>query len=82
MDRKYKIEINQYQQNFNLISNCNNITFINTGAVTVQVNQFTLVAGASLSIGGNENEIDATVYNVSFSGATNGNLTVIRKIFN
>ena len=39
MDRQYKIEINQYQQNFNLISNCNNITFINTGAITVQINQ-------------------------------------------
>lgn len=82
MDRQYKIEINQYQQNFNIISNCNNITFINSGAIAVQINQFTLVAGASLSIGGNANEIDTTVYNISFSGATNGNVVVIRKIFN
>ena len=81
MDRKYKIELAQYQQNYNLISNCNNITFINTGAISVQINQFILVAGASLSIGGNANEIDTTVYNISFSGATNGNLIVIRKIF-
>ena len=81
MDRKFKIEINQYQQNFNLISNCNNITFINVGTIDVQINQFILVAGASLQIGGNENEIDTTVYNASFSGATNGNLIVIRKIF-
>lgn len=81
MDRQYKIELNQYQQNYNIVSNCNNITFINTGAIAVQINQFTLVAGASLSIGGNANEIDTTIYTVSFSGATNGNLTVIRKIF-
>ena len=81
MDRKYKIEISQYQQNYNIISNCNNITFINTGAISVKINQFTLVAGASLSIGGNANEIDTTIYTVSFSGATNGNLIIIRKIF-
>jgi hypothetical protein len=81
MDRKYRIEIQQYQQNYNVISQCNNITFINNGAINVQINQFTLVPNASLSIGGNENEIDITVYNVSFQGATNGNLIVIKKIF-
>jgi hypothetical protein len=81
MDRKYRIEIQQYQQNYNVIAQCNNITFINNGAINVQINQFTLVPNASLSIGGNENEIDITVYNVSFQGATNGNLIVIKKIF-
>jgi hypothetical protein len=81
MDRKYRIEIQQYQQNYNVISQCNNITFINNGTINVQINQFTLVPNASLSIGGNENEIDTTIYNVSFQGATNGNLIVIKKIF-
>jgi len=81
MDRKYRIEIQQYQQNYNVISQCNNITFINNGTINVQINQFTLVPNASLSIGGNENEIDSTIYNVSFQGATNGNLIVIKKIF-
>ena len=56
----YNIEIGQYQQNTNIISNSNNITFVNTGAISVQINTFTLLAGASLSIGGNENEIDRT----------------------
>ena len=77
----YNIEIGEYQQNTNIISNTNNITFINTGAISVQINTFTLVAGASLSIGGNENEVDKTIYNINFQGATNGNLVVIRKIY-
>jgi len=81
MDRKYRIEIQQYQQNYNVVSQCNNITFINTGSINVQINQFTLVPNASLAIGGNENEIDTTIYNVSFQGATNGNLIIIKKIF-
>ena len=79
--QSYNIEIGQYQQNTNIISNCNNITFINTGTISVQVNTFTIVAGASLSIGGNENEIDRTIYNINFQGATNGNVVVIRKIY-
>jgi hypothetical protein len=48
---------------------------------TIQINNFNLVAGASLSIGGNENEIDTTVYQLNFQGATNGNVAVIKKIF-
>ena len=81
MDRQYRIEISQYQQNYNVISQSNNITFINTGSINVQINQFILVPNASLSIGGNADEIDTTIYNVSFQGATNGNLIVIKKIF-
>jgi hypothetical protein len=81
MDRKFRIELYQYQQNFSIGSNCNNITFINNGASTIQINSFNLVAGASLSIGGNENEIDTTVYQLNFNGNTNGNVAVIKKIF-
>jgi hypothetical protein len=81
MDRKFRIELYQYQQNTSIGSNCNNITFINNGVATIQINNFNLVAGASLSIGGNENEIDTTVYQLNFQGATNGNVAVIKKIF-
>jgi hypothetical protein len=81
MDRKFRIELYQYQQNTSIASNCNNITFINNGLTTIQINNFNLVAGASLSIGGNENEIDSTVYQLNFQGATNGNVAVIKKIF-
>ena len=81
MDRKFRIELYQYQQNYSIASNCNNITFINNGASTIQINAFNLIAGSSLSIGGNENEIDTTVYQLNFQGATNGNVAVIKKIF-
>ena len=81
MDRKFRVELYQYQQNYSIASNCNNITFINNGASTIQINAFNLIAGSSLSIGGNENEIDTTVYQLNFQGATNGNVAVIKKIF-
>lgn len=81
MDRKFRIELYQYQQNYSVASNCNNITFINNGASTIQINNFNLVAGATLQIGGNESEIDTTVYQLNFQGATNGNVSVIKKIF-
>jgi hypothetical protein len=81
MDRKFRIELYQYQQNTSLQSNCNNITFINNGATTIQINNFNIVAGGQLQIGGNENEIDTTTYQINFQGATNGNVAVIKKIF-
>jgi hypothetical protein len=81
MDRKFRIELYQYQQTTSLQSNCNNITFINNGATTIQINNFNVVAGASLQIGGNENEIDTTIYQLNFQGATNGNVAVIKKIY-
>jgi hypothetical protein len=40
-----------------------------------------LIAGSSLAIGGNENELDTTVYQLNFNGNTNGNVAVIKKIF-
>lgn len=79
--QSFKIEIGQYQQNTNIISDSNNITFINTGAINVEISTFTLIPNASLSIGGNENEIDRTIYNINFQGATDGNVVVIRKIY-
>ena len=79
--QKYIIDIGQYQQNINIISDCNNITFINTGTINVQIGTFTLVPNASLAIGGNAGEIDKTIYTINFQGATNGNVVVIRKIF-
>jgi hypothetical protein len=81
MDRKFRIELYQFQQNTSLASNCNNITFINNGAATIQINNFNLIAGSSLAIGGNENELDTTVYQLNFNGNTNGNVAVIKKIF-
>jgi phage gp45-like len=77
----YRTEFTQYTQNTSIIGNCNAITFINTGTINVQVNQFLLEPDAQLTIGGNENEVDVSTYFLNFQGATNGVISVIKKIF-
>jgi hypothetical protein len=77
----YRTEFTQYTQNTSITANCNSITFINTGTINVQVNQFVLTPDAQLTIGGNEKEIDVTNYQINFQGATNGVISVIKKIF-
>lgn len=77
----YKTEFTQYTTNNQIQSNCNSITFINTGTINVQVNQFELSPSAQLTIGGNVGEIDRTIYNINFVGATNGVLSIIKKIY-
>lgn len=78
--KKYYLDFQQYATNQNLYSNCNAITFINIGASSVFINKLELATGASLSIQGNENEIDTTTYEMYFSTG-NGNLSVIRKFY-
>lgn len=75
----YSTEFLQYTTDDKIISNCNSIAFINAGAATVTIDKFDLLPGASLSIDGNENEKNITTYRITFNGATNGVLTVIRK---
>jgi hypothetical protein len=71
----------QYQESITFIPGSNAITFINNGATTVTVNNIPLAVGASLSIEGNENEIDTTQYNLNFGTSTTGNVLVIQKMF-
>jgi hypothetical protein len=78
--KQYIIDVIQYSTNNNLTSNCNAITFVNTGVTDCYISKFLLVPGASLSISGNENEIDVTVYIISFTGGT-GILSVVRKFY-
>lgn len=61
-------------------SDCNAITFINQGTADVLINNFTLQAGATLEIAGNEDEIDVTKYRISW-GAASGPVYVLRKLF-
>jgi len=77
----YRNEFTQYSQNTMIKGNCNSITFINTGTIDVQVNQFTLSPAAQITLGGNEGEIDLTDYNINFQGVTNGLISVIKKIY-
>lgn len=75
--RNYKIEIQDYAVNQKLKPLCNAITFINGGTNTLTVNKLPLLPNQSLSIEGNENEIDTTDYNIVFPDATAGNLVYV-----
>lgn len=80
MDRKYKVEFTQYnEQNIQVISNCNAITFINNSPTYEIIinNVLNIPAGGSIAIEGNENEIDTTVYNV----VVKESCIVLRKLF-
>jgi Na+-transporting NADH:ubiquinone oxidoreductase subunit NqrF len=79
MDRKYKIEFTQYNnQNIEVISNCNAITFINNGTLAIVINNILEIpAGGSVAIEGNANEIDTTTYNV----IVRDTCIVLRKLF-
>ena len=77
---QYRIELAQYTENQRVTSSCNAITFINNGVTTILVNNFPVVAGASLDISGNAGEIDVTEYQLNFLGVI-GNMWVIKKMF-
>ena len=80
MPIRYKNEFFQYLQTVRIPSNCNAITFMNNGLVDAKINTMPLLAGQSLSINGNENEMDATEYNIDFGTSTTGSIWVIKKI--
>ena len=80
MDRKYKVEFTQYsEQNIQINSNCNAITFINNGTTLPIIinNILEIPIGGSIAIEGNENEIDTTVYNL----VAKESCIVLRKLF-
>jgi len=78
--KKYVIDITVLNQNNTVASDCNAITFVNTGVGTVKINDFVLAVNTSLVIEGNENEIDITSYQVMFPSNA-GNLTIFRKYY-
>jgi hypothetical protein len=79
--QQFRNEFTQYQQNIIIKGNCNSITFVNTGSIDVQINQFVLTPSAQLTLGGNIGEIDVTDYVINFQGVTNGLVSVIKKIY-
>jgi hypothetical protein len=79
-DRKYKIEFTQYSnQNIEINSNCNAITFINTSpTLPIFINNILEIpVGGSIAIEGNENEIDTTTYNLQVKETC----IVLKKLF-
>jgi len=80
MDRNYKVEFMQYSnQNIQIISNCNAITFINNGTTYPIIinNILEIPVGGSIAIEGNADEIDTTTYNLT----VHESCIVLRKIF-
>lgn len=79
--QKFIEEYQTYNTPSEIRSECNAITFINTGSSNVQINGINLTPGQQLISEGNEGEYNATRYRLSFSGVGNEICTVIRKIY-
>jgi hypothetical protein len=62
-------------------SECNALTVINIGTTTAILDGLEIVPGAQYVSPGNENEINMTRYRLSFAGAGNDIVLVIRKIY-
>jgi hypothetical protein len=80
---KYYIEVKQYTTTANISSDCSSITFINYGSNDVDISGVSLTQGQQLTIEGNVNEIDTTIYQAQFSTSisVNNSITVIRKLY-
>lgn len=80
---RYYVEVKQYSTTANIPSDANTITFINYGSNDVNISGIVLNQGQQLTIEGNVNEIDTTIYQANFSTSIspNNSLTVIRKLY-
>jgi hypothetical protein len=79
--QKFIEEYQTYNTPSEIRSECNAITFINTGTSNVQINGINLTPGQQLISEGNEGEYNVTRYRLSFSGVGNEICTVIRKVY-
>jgi archaellum component FlaF (FlaF/FlaG flagellin family) len=81
--QKYKIDTLNYNYNYQVKSDCNDITFYNSGGVNLTINSsLVLTPGASISFSGNEQEIDTTIYSWNFpAGVGVKSITIFRKIY-
>lgn len=79
--QNFQEETQTYNAPSEIRSECNAITFVNTGGANVQINGINLTPGAQLVSQGNEGEMNVTRYRLSFSGVGNEICTVIRKIY-
>lgn len=82
MANSYLIEVKIFVANSNIESNCNEITFLNTGTNVANVNGVALQPNQSMIFRGHKCEVDMTNYYVNFTGAGANQLTVIRKLDN
>lgn len=63
----------------NIEGDCNEITFVNKTDGTVLLNNFELLTGDTLILGGNSFEVVKTKFQITNVSATTGSLNVIRK---
>lgn len=82
--RLYKNEVRIYnnspQQGNLIVSDCNRITFINSGQSPVKILGMLLTPNQSFTFPGNEDELDTTVYDFTFTNLTlTQEFTVVRK---
>lgn len=81
--QRYKIDVLQYNASNQVFSNCADITFYNTGTNDATINNgLVLSPGQSIVFSANNDELDTTIYNISFqnNGKLNS-LIVFRKIY-
>lgn len=79
---KYSIEVASYNKTQQVSSNCNAITFINPvgSGSDFTVNDIPVTEGSELEISGWQNEIDTTLYVVSWGTGT-GICIVVKKVY-
>lgn len=81
--QRYYVETKVFYTTANIGSDCNDITFINSGTTNLVIAEVPLLPNQSLRISGNRGEIDTTQYQLTFATPINtGNqLIVIRKLY-
>lgn len=80
--QKYKIDFLSYVNDDAVMSNCADITFLNTGTATVVINDtLPLLTNQQVSFTANRGEIDLTTYRFSFKGPADKSLIVFRKVY-
>lgn len=79
--QQFQEETQTYNAPSEIRSDCNAITFFNTGTSNVQINGLNIQPGQFFVSEGNEGEINRTRYRLSFSGVGSEVCTVIRKIY-
>lgn len=77
--KRYTTETKVFSSNGQTDSNCNGLTFVNTGSVSVTVDNLLLQPGQQLTITGNENEVCVKIFYFTFPAGLNPSLTVIFK---
>jgi hypothetical protein len=77
--KQYTTETKIISDNTTIDSNCNSITFYNTGTSNVFVDGIKITPGTSFSILGNFNEMNVKYYSVLFQAPGTNQLTAVYK---